>query len=401
LRETVSCRKAGIELTLYSEHKDDNSNTMGGQKNSGAIRIRLPNKYVTNDGAALATGDTIDTIEKSVTITVGNQVHVDTSFFTEELTNDIDTFRERILEPGISVLASTIDYRFLASSLDVSNSVGTPGTTPATAGALLDSNKYLNYFAVPQANRYCLLNPDANASMIDGLKGLFHSGSNVEDQYKSGLMSNNTLGFKEVNMSQNVRTLTTGTRLVSDTFLVDGDTVTEGGQTINVDGVNGTETLTAGEVFTIAGCFSVNPETKQSTGQLMQFTVTAANTAAGNQWTIAFAPAAYSAASEGLQNLSGATMAAAIVDGNEVTFLGAASTAYPQNIAYHKDTFVMATTDLEMPEGVHFSAREVMDGISMRLVRQYRIASDDIPCRIDVLWGGVTARPETGCRIWG
>lgn len=392
---------AGMTLASHFEDNDDNSNSIGGQKNGGSIKVRLPNKYVTNDGAALATGDTIDTIEKSVTLSVGNQVHVDTSFFTEELTNDIDTFRERILEPGISQLASTIDYRMMEKTLDISNSVGTAGTTPATAKVLLDSHKYMDYFAVPRSQRSCILNPDANASMVDGLKGLFHAGSSIDDQFKNGLMGNNVLGFDEISMSQNVRTLTTGTRLVSDTFLIDGDTVTEGGQSVVVDGVNGTETLKAGEVFTVAGSFSVNPETKQSTGQLMHYTLTADVTASGNQWTILFAPALQTAASEGLQNVTGANPAAAFVDGNEVTFIGAASTAYPQNIAFHKDTFIMATTDLIMPEGVHWAAREVLDGISMRIVRQYRIGDDDIPCRMDVLWGGVTARAETATRIWG
>ncbi len=81
--------------------------------------------------------------------------------------------------------------------------------------------------------------------------------------------------------------------------------------------------------------------------------------------------------------------------------VGSASTAYPQNIAYHPDAFVLATADLEMPKGVHFSAREVMDGISMRTVRQYRIGTDDIPCRMDVLYGYVRARGELACRIWG
>ncbi|MBT8449484.1 MAG: hypothetical protein KJO69_07335, partial [Gammaproteobacteria bacterium] len=68
---------------------------------------------------------------------------------------------------------------------------------------------------------------------------------------------------------------------------------------------------------------------------------------------------------------------------------------------FHRDAFILATTDLEMPDGVHFSSRQVMDGISMRLVRQYRIGTDDIPCRIDILAGYVSPRPELATRIWG
>ena len=54
---------------------------------------------------------------------------------------------------------------------------------------------------------------------------------------------------------------------------------------------------------------------------------------------------------------------------------------------YHKDAFAFATADLVMPRGVDFSAREVFDGISMRIVRKYDITNDKLPCRLDVLYG--------------
>lgn len=401
-KEALTILHNNIVFVRNVNRQYDNSNTLGGQKNSGAIRIRLPNKYVTNTGAALATGDTIDTVEKAVTLTVGTQRHVDTSFLTEELTNDIDTFSERILAPGISVLASMFDYNMMAMAYaGVGNSVGTQGTVPATAAVLLNAHKKMSHAATPMSQRCCTVDPAANAGLVDGLKGLFNAGNQISENYRSGLMADNQLGFREIAMSQSVPVHTNGTRLDTDTFAVDGDTIANGGTTIDVDGVNGTETLTAGEVFTIANCFSCNPETKQSTGELYQFVVGADATAAGNQWTITIANPIYAADAEGLQNVVGATAAAAVVDGSTVTFAGTASGTGPQNLAYHKDSFVVGTTDLEMPNGVHFSSRQVMDGISMRIVRQYRIDTDDIPCRIDILYGGVVARPETACRIWG
>jgi len=404
-KEALTILHNNIVFCRNVNRQYDNSNTLGGQKNSGAIRIRLPNKYVTNTGAALATGDTIDTVEQAVTLTVGTQRHVDTSFLTEELTNDIDTFSERILAPGISVLASMFDYDMMAMAYaGVGNSVGTQGTTPATAKVLLDAHKKMSHAATPMSQRYATVDPNANAGLVDGLKGLFNAQSLIAENYRSGLMADNQLGFRELAMSQSVPVHTNGTRLDTDTFAVDGDTIatpSAGAQSIVVDGVNGTETITAGEVFTIAGCYACNPETKQSTGELYQFVVLNDETAAGNQWTIDIANPIYAADAEGLQNVVGATYAAAVVDGSTVTFVGTASGTGPQSLAYHKDSFVVGTTDLEMPNGVHFASRQVLDGISMRIVRQYRIDSDDIPCRIDLLYGGVVARGETACRIWG
>lgn len=381
----VFCRKVNRQY--------DDSNEMGGQKNSGAIRIRLPNKYTTSTGAALSIEDTT---EQSVTLPAGTQRHVDTNFTTKELTLDIDTFSERILEPGISTLASMVDYTtYQARMLDIANTVGTAGTTPATAAVLLDANTKMSNFATPTSRRCTVVNPAANGALVDGLKGLFHSGGSISDQYKSGMMGTNVLGYEEIAMSQSVATLTHGTRALADTTLVNGTLSTEGGATISVDGGTASATIVAGDVFTVANVFSVNPETKVSTGQLQQFVCTATNTATTGAWTdIAISPAIYTTTA--LQNVDSFPQ-----DGAAVTFVGTESTTNPINLAFHKDTFIMATTDLEMPEGVHFSSRQVMDGISMRLVRQYRIGTDDIPTRIDLLYASVTARPETGCRIMG
>ena len=87
-------------------------------------------------------------------------------------------------------------------------------------------------------------------------------------------------------------------------------------------------------------------------------------------------------------------------DASALTILsGAASTGYVQNLAYYKDAFAFATADLVMPKGVHFSAREVFDGISMRIVQMYDITNDKLPCRIDVLYGFKTIRPQLACRV--
>ena len=49
-----------------------------------------------------------------------------------------------------------------------------------------------------------------------------------------------------------------------------------------------------------------------------------------------------------------------------------------------------------MPEGMDFAHREVMDGISMRIVRQYDINNDKFPCRLDVLYGYLTKPLDVG-----
>lgn len=391
----VFCRNINLQY--------DKSNTIGGQKDGGSVQLRLPNKYTTTTGAAMSAQDTT---EETVTLTRTTQRHVDINFTTAELSQELDDFSDRILKPATATLASTIDHDAMSMVTGIANSVGTPGTTPSTALVFLQAGAKMDDFGTPRDGmRYAGLDPTANASTIDGLKGLFHSSDKIGSQYKEGIMGTNVLGFKEWFISQNVRKLTTGSGAATS-WLVDEPSSTnlvEGSRILDMDGGSTSETMVVGDVFTIAGVNAVNPETKQDTGSLQQFVVTNAATASSGQITggtgtgqLQFWPALYTSASGALQ-----TVTAMPSDNDAVTVLGSASTAYPQNICFHRDAFAMATTDLEIPEGVHFTSRAVVDNISIRIVRQYRIGTDDIPCRADVLYGYTPFRREMACRVWG
>ena len=82
-----------------------------------------------------------------------------------------------------------------------------------------------------------------------------------------------------------------------------------------------------------------------------------------------------------------------------MTKVGGASAIYKPSLVFHKEAFAFATADLIMPGGVDFAAREVMDGISMRVVRAYDINNDKFPCRLDVLYGYKTLRAQLAARI--
>jgi hypothetical protein len=208
------------------------------------------------------------------------------------------------------------------------------------------------------------------------------------------MMGTGVLGFEEVNMSQSIKVHTTGTR--TGTILVNQTVFTEGQATITLDGFGGGTTVTVGDVFTIANVFAVNPQTRESTGSLQQFVVTRAQAASGADMVdMAISPSIFTSTN------ALATVNTFPANNAAVTFLGSASTQYPQNLVYHKDAITFATADLLMPQGVDMAARAVHNGISLRIVRQYDINNDRLPCRIDVLYGFSTIRPQMGCRIWG
>lgn len=379
----------GFTRSINKQYSDEFANK--GAKIGTTLRIRKPAQYTIQTGATLVPQDYT---EQSTTLTLATQNHVDVTFTSAELTMSLDDFGERILKPAMARLASEVDKNAMALYVDVGNSVGTPGTTPATALVWLQAQQKLNELAVPLDRRFAAMNPAANAATVNGLSGLFHASSNISAQFKKGLMGENVLGYEEMMMCQNVAVHTNGAGNTAYLTNLAAGWVTEGGTTLAVD--TGAGALTAGQVFTIAGIQEVNPESKVATGSLKQFTVTAAY--AGGAGNVSISPAIYTTGP--FKNVS-VSNSIADFDNKAITFFGTLSTAYPQNLAYHKDAFTLATADLVMPGGVDMASRAQHDGISMRTVRQYAIGTDTFPCRIDILYGLLTTRPEMACRVWG
>jgi hypothetical protein len=303
----------------------------------------------------------------------------------------LDDFAERVLKPRISQLASTVDADVANAYKLVGNSVGTPGIAPATALVLLQAQQKLNENAATMSPRYATVNPAANAALVNGLSGFFNPTDVISRQFKNGMMGEQVLGYEEVNMSQSIKVHTTGTRAATGTVTAAAVTA-EGATTLTLT-VGSGETINPGDVFTIADCFAANPQTRESTGSLFQFVAISSSTSTTTA-TVTVAPI-YSAGN------ALCTVVSLPATNKAVVFVGAASTSYPQNLVYHRDAIAFATADLLLPQGVDMASRAVHNGISLRVVRQYDINNDRMPCRVDVLYGYNTIRPQMGCRIWG
>jgi len=389
-RKALEILENNLVLTRTVNRQYDDSFAVEGAKIGSTLRIRLPDRALVTDGAALQVQDDN---EQFTTLTVSSQKHIGVNFTSAELTMQLDDFAERVLKPRISQLASSIDADVANAYKTVFQSVGTPGTTPSTSLVLLQAQQKLNESAAVMSPRYATVNPAANAGLVEGMKGLFNPVNTISRQFKNGLMGEGVLGLEEINMSQSIKQHTTGSRTGSHT--VTTTVSTQGQATINITGT-GSQTIAEGDVFTIAGVFAVNPQTRESTGSLQQFTVLAASTASGGAYTsVQISPAIYTS-SNALATVNSFPQSSAVI-----TFLGAASTQYPQNLVYHKDAISFATADLLLPQGVDMASRQVHNGISLRVVRQYDINNDRMPCRIDVLYGFSTIRPPMAVRLWG
>jgi hypothetical protein len=388
-RKALEILENNLVITRNVNRQYDDSFAVEGAKIGSTLRIRLPDRALVTDGAALQVQDDN---EQYTTLTVASQKHIGVNFTSAEMALQLDDFAERVLKPRISQLASSIDADVANSFKNIYQSVGTPGTTPGTSLVLLQAQQKLNEAAAVMSPRYATVNPAANAALVEGMKGLFNPTDTISRQFKNGLMGVGVLGYEEVNMSQSIKQHTNGDW--GTTITLGAAVTTEDASSISISFTGSSKTWKVGDVFTIADCYAVNPQTRESTGSLQQFVVTE-NLTASSTGTLKFAPAMYSA-SHAL-----ATVNALPASGKAVTMLGSASGQYAQNLVYHKDAITFATADLLLPQGVDMASRQVHNGISMRVVRQYDINNDRMPCRIDVLYGYSVIRPQMACRIWG
>lgn len=363
-------------------------------KVGGTVSVRKPVKFDVTDGA---TAVVQDVIESNTTFTINKRKHVAFEFPTQDLTLTVEEYSERYIEPAMIRLANQVDSDLCSLYVDVPNAVGTAGTTPSTYLNVANAAKRMDKLAVPSDKRHLVLNPDAHWSLADGLKGVFNQ-KRVEEFIGQGYLGSIAEFdiFKDQNIKQHTRGAGGGTPLINGAGQVTTpSTATLSANTISLatDGWSNsiTNIIVAGDVLTIAGVNSVNPISKQDTGELMQFTVTAnANSSGAGAVTAVVSPAIITSGPH--QNVT-----AAPADNAAITVVA----SHAANLAFHKNAFGLVTVPLMLPDGVSFKARASDDGLSVRILKDYEFTGDTERIRIDILYGVKTLYPELAVRLMG
>jgi hypothetical protein len=375
------------------------------------VNARAPVQFTHRDGE---TANPQDITERSVPITLQPLLGLDFAIGSTELTTSVGSdgkvskaFKERYLKPAGMKLGALLDYR-LGNLLKNSTHqiVGTPGTPPASFADLLQAGVPLDRMSVPRdGQRMAAIEPGANATIVAGLAGLFNSQNVLAEQYKTGVVK--TGAGLDLAMSQNVPSHTVGP--LGGVPLVNGGNqgIVNAGTTDNpyatttnlvTDGWTAAAgpRLNAGDTFTIAGVFSVNPETKQSTGVLQSFLVTAAaaSDAAGNA-NVIISPAII--AGGAYQNVT-----ARPADNAAITITsGAANTTYTQNMVWHRDALTFVSPKQELPGGMDMAYQASLadeGGVTLRFVRGFDITNNKFISRFDILWGAAVTLPNFAVR---
>ena len=396
-----------LVFTRAVSRQYDDKFAIEGAKIGTTVNLRKPPRYVGRTGPALQIESSVETY---VPLTLNTQFGVDMAFTTQDLTLNISDFSDRFIKPAVAAIANKIDYDGLQQFANVYNMVGTPGqltdgaTTQAEAtAAILAARARLNQMAAPvDEERHFVVDPTVEVGIVSGLTNLFNPAGTISRIFQKGALGDSTLGFNFA-MDQNVANYTAGTFTVgSDTLAIaaqSGGSVQNNAQstfTMSATVTSG-KTLTAGTVFTIPGVYAVNPQNRQSTGSLANFVITSAVTGTGSSQNISVFPTPVFSGQ--FQNVTSST--GTIPSANATVISGSNGSSYPNALAFHKDAFALGTADLILPQGVDMAGRSSADGMSIRLVRQYDINSDQLPCRLDVLYGWSTIYPELACRVTG
>jgi hypothetical protein len=364
----------------YDDSYKNGGGTVRG-KFGPTLKIRMPNEYTVRTGIDMAAQDQS---ESSVDLTVSTVKGVDMYFTSEDLTLSIENFTDRFIAPAMSVLAANIEADALTMYQQVYNLID--GDTVAFGfSSMSNSTERLTNMLAPYSDRTMIMNPGHANKFRQDTKGLFQDSSAISKQWRDGMMGK-TSGF-EVYENTLLVPHTTGTAAKTTSYTVSGAVTANNSTAVTLTGA--ATTWKKGDVFTVAGCNRVHPETKADTGVLQNFVCLADCTTA-----MTFAPAIFTSGAR--QNV----VAAGMANGVAIVKLGAgASETLNQSLAFHKDAFAFVTADLEQPNGVDFAAREVLDGISMSLVRDFSIADRSFPCRLDVLYGYKAIRPQLAARV--
>lgn len=390
-REALRILDNNLTFTKRINRQFDGSFEVAGAKIGTTLNVRKPVQYVGRTGQALVLEDITET---SVPVTLDQQIGVDIAPTSQDLALKIDDFSERILQPAVANMANRVDAMSMALYNQIYNSVGTPGTTPNALLTYLQAGVALNNNSAPlDGKRSVVITPLMEATLVDALKGLFQQASAIADQYEKGQMGR-TAGF-EFYMDQNCATHTVGP--LGGVPLVDG--AGQNGASLNTKGwsLAAASRLKRGDVFTLAGVYGVNIQSRANTTVLQQFVVTSDfSSGADGKGAVGISPSIVT--SGAYQTVTGSP-----ADGAALTVVGAASTVSPQGLAFHADCMTLACADLPLPRGVDMAAR-VSDpqlGLSMRVIRAYDISLDRFPTRLDILFGLAVLRPGLACRVQG
>lgn len=395
LRETAMAFTSSLRGVAQFDRSYSDEYVQSGAKVGDTVKVRLPNLFEASEGEGLVEQNLVD---RTVNVVLNRRRHVGFGWSTAQATLELQDARERYINPAAEVLASVYDRVSLGDVYKaVWNAVGTPGTTPNALITYGYAKVKIQDFGGPDTGLKAVLDPYSHLTIADALKALFHPGSLISSATRNGEIASEAIGISNWYTDQNIPKFTTGACAAASTPLVNGAGQT--GSSIVTDGWGAASAPVKGDIVTFSGVYAVSPLSKESTGRLHQFVLTATPTA-GTDITLSISPSIVT--SGAYQNVT-----AAPADNATVTYWSMAAggtmaaTVSPQNLVFHPKAFASVMADLTMPEGGAEGTRvsSKLLNVSIRMVKQYGIQDDRNRSRLDILFGSAPIQERLACRV--
>lgn len=382
---------------VHRGYESEFDNNVNGYKVGESISIRRPADFTVRTGAVASVQDVV---EGKTTVTVDTQKGVDFKFTSADLTLQIGDLSERVIKPAMIQLCDAIDRDVMALYKYIPNHVTIPSGGMNSFADFGLAPRLMDKMAIPADNRYAVLSPDDHWDLVGSQTALYVQGL-AKSAYESAKLG--MIGGVDTYMSQNTPTHTTGTRTGTDLVdqaLVDGThtwaTYKDATSvTLHMDGfAAATSTVKAGDTFTIADVWDVNPVSKVRLSHLKQFVVMSDFTAASNEGDLSIWPPLIMSGAHQTVDVDSGTE----VNDNVVTWRGVASTGYAESLFFRKDAFALTMVPMIKPPGAVDVGRRSYKGYSVRVIPYYNGTNDDSSWRLDVLYGTDVIDPRQAVR---
>lgn len=157
---------------VHRDYDRDFDTNVNGYKQGNTVTINKPATFTAEAYNRVAGLTVQNATETSDTVTLDTVADVSFAITAEELTLDIDRFRERFLVPAMEAIWQKIDVDLIGLRADVTASVGVDNTAPTDPTIIVDAVKLLNDAKVPMTQRYGVWSTIAQANFMKD--PLFH-----------------------------------------------------------------------------------------------------------------------------------------------------------------------------------------------------------------------------------
>jgi hypothetical protein len=379
-------------------------NTNGQQMERSSDTIWRPEPYIAQsfDGSD-ATSNFKDSTQLAVPATIGYQKHSTALLTAKELRDQLQ--ENRLGQAAAQKLASDINVAVLTVASNQGTIVSKRTTAASGFTDVAEVDALMNEQGVMMSDRnYALSTRDYNGMAAD-LAARQTMIQIPTEAYRRAYVGE-VAGFQTYKMDYATRlTAAAGTTVTvngaNQYYTPKATSTASTGEVANVDNryqnltiAVGGGTVKVGDAFTIANVFAVHHITKQSTGVLKTFRITAIVSGSGGSGVVTISPPIISNGGSTDAEAQYKNVTATPANGAAIVFLNTVTAAV--NCFWHRDAIELLPASLAIPTdaGADIMRATTDQGVELVMQKQFDINTQKTKYRWDTLFGVAMLQPE-------